>query len=108
MLDKNRVSLLKQTIQNSTDFDEQAELFRCIGDPTCLKLLSLLSSSKELCVSDLTLILGISMPAVSHQLKKLRNVGLVTRTRNGQIICYSMASNDTVEVVKTILHRLSI
>ena len=107
MLDRNKIFLLKQTIQDSSAFDKQAELFRCIGDPTCLKLISLLAANKMLCVSDLTKVLGLSMPAVSHQLKKLHGLGLVTRKRDGQIICYSLSQNTFTRKLKGYLKKFT-
>lgn len=83
--------------------EEKAELFRCIGDPTCLKLISLLMNNDKLCVSDLTSQLSVSMPAVSHKLRKLRNLGLLERKRAGQMICYSLAKNNVADMVKAVL-----
>ncbi len=87
--------------------EQQAEFFKCIGDPTCLKLLHILINQKEACVSDITAVLGISMPAVSHQLKKLRNMGLVEKTRDGQMICYSLAKNERAKMIKKLLKKTS-
>lgn len=87
------------------DIESKAELFRCIGDPTCLKLLFLLTTNEKLCVSDLTSELNVSMPAVSHQLRKLRNLGLLERERDGQMICYSLAKNNVADMVKTVLKK---
>ncbi|MBI2600125.1 helix-turn-helix transcriptional regulator [Candidatus Daviesbacteria bacterium] len=84
--------------------EEKAELFKCIGDPSCLKIISALIKNKELCVSEITADVGISMPAVSHQLSKLKSMGLVTRKRNGQMICYSLVKNDLTKVLKSMLN----
>lgn len=85
------------------DIEKKAELFRCIGDPTCLKLISLLINNEKLCVSELTSLLGVSMPAVSHQLKKLRSIGLLERKRDGQMICYSLVKNAKGQLVGKLL-----
>lgn len=85
--------------------EEKAELFKCIGDPSCLKIISTLIKSKELCVSEITSDVGISMPAVSHQLKKLKNMGVVEKTRDGQMICYSLAKNDMTKMIRELLKK---
>ena len=92
--------MLYQTVES------KAELFRCIGDPTCLKLLSLLMENKKLCVSEITVELAVSMPAVSHQLRKLRSLGILDRKREGQMICYFFADTDEAKQVKRILREV--
>ena len=68
--------------------DEAADLalrFKALADPGRLRLLSLLmaSESGESCTCDLTELLGLSQPTVSHHLKKLAEAGLVTGERRG-------------------------
>lgn len=92
--------------RSDKSIQQYAEVFRCIGDPTCLKLLSLLFKNEELCVSDLTSSLKVSMPAVSHQLKKLRSLGLLNRKRDGQMICYSLAKNGETRKLKRIISEV--
>lgn len=102
MLSQTSLLSLRKSLSDPS-IERQAELFACIGDATCLKILSLLSSHSELCVTDLTKILGISMPAVSHQLKKLRSLGLVERKRDGQMMCYSLLRSALSQKVKEFL-----
>ena len=68
--------------------DEATDLARrlkAIADPQRLRLLSLLMAAPdgEACTCDLTKTLGLSQPTVSHHLKKLHEVGLVTAERRG-------------------------
>jgi DNA-binding transcriptional ArsR family regulator len=72
-----------------------AELFKALGDPTRVKILFSLMT-RELCVCDLTAVIGISESAVSHQLKILRTLRLVKYRREGKILYYSLA-DDHVE-----------
>lgn len=85
------------------NIEHQAELFKCIGDATCLRLLYLLLGGDKFCVSDLQSPLGVSMPAVSHQLKKLRSMGILERERNGQTICYFLAKGHKSKKLKKVL-----
>lgn len=86
--------------------EHQAELFKCIGDATCLRLLYLLLKGDKFCVSELQTSVEVSMPAVSHQLKKLRSMGILERERNGQTICYFFAKGHRAKKLKKILAGL--
>jgi DNA-binding transcriptional ArsR family regulator len=69
-----------------------AELFKALGDPTRVKILFSLMT-RELCVCDLTAVIGVSESAVSHQLKILRTLRLVKFRREGKILYYSLADD---------------
>lgn len=68
-----------------------AALFGMLADPTRLRLLHALSLAEELCVSDLALLLGLSVSALSHQLAALRDQGVVSRRKVGRIVHYRLA-----------------
>lgn len=67
-----------------------ARVFKALGDPTRVKLLSLISASEnaEMCVCDLTEPVGLSQPTVSHHMKQLVEAGLVTREQRGRWAYY--------------------
>lgn len=64
-------------------------IFKALGDPNRLKLLLALKN-EEMCVCDLAAFLESSESAVSHQLRKLRDLFLVKNRRDGQILYYSL------------------
>ncbi|NLM97083.1 MAG: winged helix-turn-helix transcriptional regulator [Halanaerobiaceae bacterium] len=66
-----------------------AELFKTIGDPTRIKILYTLSK-EELCVCDLSEQLGMSLSAISHQLRILRAHKLVKFRKEGRSVFYSL------------------
>lgn len=68
-----------------------AKVFKALGDPTRVKLLSLISASPdaEMCVCDLTEPVGLSQPTVSHHMKQLVEAGLVRREQRGRWAYYS-------------------
>lgn len=66
-----------------------AELFKVFGDSTRVRILSALSYS-ELCVNDLSALLGMTQSAISHQLKALRSAKLVKVRKDGKAACYSL------------------
>lgn len=69
-----------------------AGLFKALGDPTRLQLISLLATDTtgKLGVSDLAQRLGVSQPAVSQHLKTLRGEGLVVSRREGFYVYYTL------------------
>lgn len=63
--------------------------FKALGDPSRLRIVFALSRG-EMCVCDLAAYLRISESAVSHQLRKLRDLALVRRRRDGQVLYYAL------------------
>ena len=66
-----------------------AELFKALSDPTRIRIISLLAHA-ELCVGDLCLVLGMSQPAVSHQLRLLRTLRIVSARKQGRQVFYTL------------------
>jgi ArsR family transcriptional regulator len=74
------------------DADELAPVFRALGDPGRLRLLSFLAAQPggEACVCHLTAPLGLSQPTVSHHLRVLTEAGLLERERRGTWMYYRL------------------
>ncbi len=66
-----------------------AELFKVFGDTTRIKILFALFTA-EMCVCDLTALLGLTQSAVSHQLRVLKQARLVKYRREGKMVYYSL------------------
>ncbi|MFJ3670486.1 ArsR/SmtB family transcription factor [Streptomyces sp. NPDC090106] len=69
---------------------ELAKLFKAMGDPVRLRLLSMIASRAggEVCVCDLTPAFDLSQPTISHHLKLLRQAGLIDCERRGTWVYY--------------------
>jgi ArsR family transcriptional regulator len=65
-----------------------APMFKALGDPVRLRLMSLLASQTECCVCDLSDAFALSGPTISHHLKVLREAGLVSSQRRGTWVYY--------------------
>ncbi|HEX8834012.1 MAG TPA: metalloregulator ArsR/SmtB family transcription factor, partial [Abditibacteriaceae bacterium] len=78
---------------------DMAAMYAALGDPTRLRLLLALSAG-ELCVGDLSLILGVSASAVSHQLRGLKALRLVRPRRDGKMILYSLDDDHIFSLLK--------
>ncbi|MFF6874852.1 MULTISPECIES: metalloregulator ArsR/SmtB family transcription factor [unclassified Streptomyces] len=69
---------------------EPAKVFKALGDPVRLRLLSVIASRAggEVCVCDLTPAFDLSQPTISHHLKLLRRAGLIDCERRGTWVYY--------------------
>jgi ArsR family transcriptional regulator, arsenate/arsenite/antimonite-responsive transcriptional repressor len=74
----------------STEAADVAVLFRVLGEPARLLLLSAIAAqpSQEVCACELVESLGLSQPTVSHHLKVMYAAGLLTKERRGNWIYY--------------------
>jgi ArsR family transcriptional regulator len=69
-----------------------ARVFKALGDPTRVRLLSIVAAHDggQACVCDLTEPVGLSQPTVSHHLKILVDAGLLAREQRGRWAYYSV------------------
>ncbi|WP_286393249.1 ArsR/SmtB family transcription factor [Pseudanabaena mucicola] len=74
----------------SDDANYLAAIFRVLGEPARLQILSLIAAqpSQEVCACELVETLGLAQPTVSHHLKVLYEAGLLTKERSGTWIYY--------------------
>jgi ArsR family transcriptional regulator len=77
---------------------DTAEIFKVLGDPTRMRLLYALAQ-RELCVCDLSAVLGMTQSAISHQLRVLRSARLVRYRKAGTIVYYSLADAHVVQLI---------
>lgn len=66
-----------------------AELFKVFGDSTRIRILWALTEA-ELCVCDITALLGMTQSAISHQLRVLKQARLVKHRKEGKMVYYSL------------------
>lgn len=93
----------------ATMLGEMSSTFAALGDPTRLRIVAALAI-RELCVCDLAAALGLSQSAVSHQLRTLRDLGLVRSRRQGRLNYYALDDEHVTglygQVVEHVQHRL--
>jgi DNA-binding transcriptional ArsR family regulator len=87
--DLDRVERARAALHPEPTVSRLAETFRILGDPTRVRIVLALSA-EELCVCDLASLLGNSVSAVSHQLRKLRDLRLVRIRRDGRRSYYRL------------------
>ncbi|MDZ4771109.1 MAG: metalloregulator ArsR/SmtB family transcription factor [Chloroflexota bacterium] len=83
-----------------------ARFFQALSDPTRVRMIRALAD-KEWCVSDLTEALGMDQPAVSHQLKYLREMGLVLWNKTGRHVYYRLADPQLIAVMMSSMAHLN-
>lgn len=85
----------------SPHVDELAEIFKVLGDPTRLRILTALIGAAGLCVHDICTRVEVSQPAVSHQLRILRGARLVRGRRSGREIIYTLDDEHVLALMST-------
>lgn len=98
-------SLTKEKMLTDDAAVEVADLFKALGDPTRVKIIYALQQG-ELCVHDLSVILGMGQSAVSHQLRYLRNVRTVKRRKVGKTVFYSLDDDHIEQIFGQTLQHL--
>lgn len=97
LLDKRTKDLVREYVPDGDVLDSIVCFFSVFADSTRVRMLSALAIS-EMCVTDLSRVLDINQTTISHQLRLLKNLGIVKSERHGKIIFYSLV-NDTVNDV---------
>ncbi|MCH8026239.1 MAG: winged helix-turn-helix transcriptional regulator [Chloroflexi bacterium] len=82
-----------------------ADLFRVLADPTRVSIIHALSVS-ELCNGDLAAVLGISESAVSHQMRELRLMKLVTADKRGRMVYYRLTDTHIRHIFEDTLRHV--
>lgn len=83
-----------------------AEFYKVFGDTTRIKILYILLKS-ELCVCDISQVLGVSQSAVSHQLRMLKQMKLVKYRREGKSVFYSLSDHHIELILRQGLEHIS-
>jgi ArsR family transcriptional regulator len=89
IVDLVRVQAARGGLPDAHDTLRLADLFATLGDPTRLRIVAALQA-RELCVGDLAVTVGLSVSATSHQLRVLRNQGLVRSRKEGRLVFYTL------------------
>ena len=91
--DPARVAEVRAGQPDALTVERLAEIFKALGDPTRVRLLS------ALCVCDLATLLSLTESAVSHQLRFLRSLRLVRARREGRMVFYRLDDDHIVRLL---------
>jgi ArsR family transcriptional regulator len=94
------IDTLKKELKDKNAIAACAREFHMVGDPTRLKICYLLCRHKELSVGDIAKVIGVSISAISHTLKKLQKANMVESRRNFRNVYYKLKKSPIVDVIK--------
>jgi DNA-binding transcriptional ArsR family regulator len=93
-----KVEQARKEAISDRDLERLSLTYRVLGDPNRLKIVMVLRNV-EMCVCDLAAFTGLSESAVSHQLRRLKDLALVKSRREGQIIYYALDDEHVLELL---------
>lgn len=98
------------SLQGKMPSDEElycvADLFKLFSDSTRVRILTVLSM-RELCVSDLSALCEMSLSAVSHQLRLLKQARLIKCRREGKTVFYALADDHVYTIIRQGLEHIN-
>ncbi|PYE53185.1 ArsR/SmtB family transcription factor [Deinococcus yavapaiensis] len=98
------VAQAREVVPNERCVEDASALLKAVADPTRLRMLSALAAT-ELCVHDLSLVVGISESATSHQLRLLKMHRLVTARKVGRSVYYQLADHHVTLLIGNALEH---
>lgn len=88
-INEGAVRSVRRRMRPAATYAALARTFTLLGDSTRTRLLDAVAQ-RELCVCDLANVLGMSVSAISHQLRLLREARLVRARRDGRMVYYAL------------------
>ena len=106
--EKMNTAEIREVLERVDNFQTIADVFRQLGDTTRVRIFWLLCHCEE-CVINLSSLMDMSSPAVSHHLNKLRTSGLIVSRREGKEVYYKAADTPESQTLhETIEHVMEI
>lgn len=105
MVHLDRVARARAESISAKEIERLALTYKILGDPTRLKIIMALRGG-EMCVCDIAAFVGLSESAVSHQLRRLRELALVSSRRDGQVLYYNLDDNHVLELASVGLRHI--
>lgn len=92
---------IREHLPGENEIAGVSEALKQLGDPSRLRIFWLLCHCEE-CVTNLSAMIQMSSPAVSHHLRQLRSAGLIVNRREGKEVYYTAAPTEQA----MLLHRM--
>ncbi|MDE5863093.1 MAG: metalloregulator ArsR/SmtB family transcription factor [Lachnospiraceae bacterium] len=100
------VSRVRKLMPEEETLYDLAELFKVFGDTTRVRILCALFES-EMCVCDISILLGMSQSSISHQLRVLKTAKLVKNRKDGKVVYYSLDDEHIKHIFEQGLEHIS-
>ena len=88
-----------------SEFQIAADIFKQLGDGSRIRIFWLLYHCEE-CVINLSSMVDMSSPAVSHHLRQLKSAGLITSRRDGKEVYYRAAGTERAQLLHRVIEQL--
>ena len=105
--DQEQINNCKSKLKTAQrSFSQLSNILALAGNEVRLKIIYLLEEENELCPCDLSDILGMSIPAVSQHLRKLKDGNIVETRKEGQTIYYSL-TQENLKILKPFFKHIN-
>jgi len=104
--DHTRIEKVRERLANPDELDQLVLTFKIFGDPSRLKIINALIED-ELCVHEIAELMEMSQPAVSHQLRQLKQARVVNSRRDGKHIFYSLKDEHVIRIFRICQEHLA-
>lgn len=98
-INPSKVRKLAKALPDTDSLKRLSDVFQILSDPNRLRILHCVSHL-EVCVCDISAVLGMTVSAVSHQLRLLRALNLVKSRKEGRIVYYSLADEHVANLME--------
>lgn len=102
VLDAEECGRLGVTPLDAASAERLAPMFKALGDPARLRMVSMIAAVPELCVCEITPAFDLSSATISHHLRTLREAGLIDCQRRGTFVYYRLLP-DAVAALSALL-----
>lgn len=96
---------IQKQLENIDHFHIISEIFKQLGDTTRVRIFWLLCHCEE-CVINISAMLNMSSPAISHHLRPLRNTGLIVSRRKGKEVYYKAADTPQSKLLHQMIEQV--
>lgn len=102
---QHHMSQIKAQLANAAHFQIVADIFKQVGDPTRVRIFWLLCHCEE-CVQNVSALMEMSSPAVSHHLRGLKDNGLIVSRREGKEVFYRAADTQQSRLLHQMIEQV--
>lgn len=99
------VAMIREQVNHVNNFQTVADIFKQLGDTTRIRIFWLLCHCEE-CVINISAMLEMSSPAVSHHLRPLKNSGLIVSRREGKEVYYRAADTPQSQLLHQMIEQV--
>ena len=94
-----------ENMPKASDFQTVADIFKQLCDESRIKIFWLLCHCEE-CVINISSLVNMSSPAVSHHLRQLKSNGLIVSRRNGKEVYYKAAETEQAQLLHIMIEKM--